>query len=201
VDVRLKHMVEYLDASMAVQRRVAELCGTQILAVADAIAAALRDGNKVLLCGNGGSAADCQHIAAELVSRLSSDMERPGLAAVALTTDASFLTAYGNDYGFDGVFQRQVEALGRPGDVLVAISTSGRSVNVRRAVREGRTNGMVTVGLTGADGLLAEEVDFAVVIPDLNTQHIQEALLPVEHVICLLIEQALFGSRANSFGQ
>jgi phosphoheptose isomerase len=190
---RLKQISGYLNASIAVQGRVADSCATQILAASDAMAVAFTSGNKVLLCGNGGSAADCQHVAAELVLRLTREIERPGLAAVALTTDTSFLTAHGNDYGFEGVFERQVEALGRPGDVLVAISTSGRSENVRRAVRAAKAKGMVTIGLTGEDGPLAEDVLVAIVIPDRDTQHVQEALLPVEHLICLLVERSMFG--------
>jgi D-sedoheptulose 7-phosphate isomerase len=193
MEARLKEISGYLNASIAVQGRVADSCATQILAASDAMVLAFNSGNKVLLCGNGGSAADCQHIAAELLLRLTRAVERPALAAVALTTDTSFLTAHGNDYGFDGVFERQVEALGRPGDVLVAISTSGRSENVRRAVRAAKKQGMVTIGLMGADGPLAGDVLFAVVIPDRDTQHIQEALLPVEHLICLLVERAMFG--------
>jgi phosphoheptose isomerase len=195
MDARLKQISGYLDASIAVQRLVADACATQILAASEAAASALKAGNKLLLCGNGGSAADCQHMAAELVSRITRDVERPGLAAVALTTDTSFLTAYGNDFGFDGVFQRQVDALGRPGDVLVAISTSGRSENVRRAVRAAKSKGIVTIGLMGESGPLAQDVELAVVIPDRHTQHVQEALLPIEHIICLLVEQAMFGDR------
>ncbi len=154
---------------------------------------ALKAGNKVLLCGNGGSAADCQHMATELVGRLSREIERPAMAAIALTTDTSLLTAHANDHGFDGVFERQIEALGRPGDILVAISTSGRSENVRRAVRTARAMGIGTIGLMGNDGPLEHEVEHAVVIPDRDTQHIQEALLPVEHLLCSLVERALFG--------
>ena len=146
-----------------------------------------------MMCGNGGSAADCQHMATELVSRLSAEFERPPIAAIALTTDTSVLTAYANDYGFDGVFQRQLEAIGREGDVLVGISTSGRSENVRRAVRMAKAMSIATVGLMGSGGPLEQEVDHAVVIPSIDTQRIQEALLPVEHLVCLLIEQALFG--------
>jgi phosphoheptose isomerase len=198
---QLEYIAGYLDASIAVQRRVVDSCAAQILAVSDALAAGLREGYKVLLCGNGGSAADCQHMAAELVSRLSHEMTRPGLAALALTTDTSLLTAYSNDYGFEGVFERQVEALGRPGDAVVAISTSGRSENVRRAVRAARAKGMVTIGLIGGNGPLADEVDYAVVIPDRDTQHVQEALLPVEHLICLLVERALFASDPAESGK
>lgn len=195
MDARLRQISGYFDASIAVQRQVADVCATQILAAADAITLAFQAGNKLLLCGNGGSAADCQHMATELVGRLSPEMERPGLMALALTTDTSFLTAYANDYGFEHIFERQVEALGRPGDVLVAISTSGRSENVRRAVRTAKATQLVTVALTGVDGPLADEVDFAIVIPDRSTQRVQEAMLPVEHLICTLVEEAVFGPK------
>jgi|SRR5437660_3895591 len=191
MESRLDQVNHYLDGSLAVMRQVAESCGSEIVAVADAITSALNDGNKVLLCGNGGSAADCQHMASELVSGLARDSDRPGLSAIALTTDTSFLTARANDHGFDEIFERQVQVLGRRGDVLIAISTSGRSENVLRAVRSARGKGMTTVGFVGADGPLAVEVDYAVVIPDHDTQHIQEALLPVEHAVCSLVEQAV----------
>ena len=125
MESRLDQVNHYLDGSLAVMRQVAESCGSEIVAVADAITSALNDGNKVLLCGNGGSAADCQHMASELVSGLARDSDRPGLSAIALTTDTSFLTARANDHGFDEIFERQVQVLGRRGDVLIAISTSG----------------------------------------------------------------------------
>lgn len=177
------------------QGRVADSCSGQVVVAAEAIATALKAGNKLLLCGNGGSAADCQHVATELVSRLSADFTRPALAAIALTTDTSFLTAYGNDYGFEGVFARQVEGLGRPGDVLLAISTSGRSRNVREAVRVAHERGLRTVGMLGEGGPLSEEVEFAIVIPDRDTQHVQEAMLPLEHVLCSLVERSIFEER------
>jgi len=189
----LDEVARWLQDAADLQRKVSAVCGGQIVAAAEAIASALKGGNKLLLCGNGGSAADCQHVAAELVNRLSKQVERPPLAAVALTTDTSVLTAYANDYGFDGVFARQVEALGRPGDVLLAISTSGRSENVRRAVHKARQLGMVTVGLLGEGGPLTEQVDTAIVIPNGDTQHVQEAMLPVEHLICRLVERAVAG--------
>jgi phosphoheptose isomerase len=196
---RLEQITAYLEASIAVQERVADSCAAQILAVSEVVAASVKSGNKVLLCGNGGSAADCQHIAAELVSRLSRNVERPAMAAIALTTDTSFLTAYGNDYGFGGVFERQVEALGRSGDVLITISTSGRSENVRRAARTAKAKDIVTVALCGG-GPLADEVDYAVVIPETDTQRVQEALLPVEHLVCMLVEQAVFGRQDSEAG-
>jgi D-sedoheptulose 7-phosphate isomerase len=184
---------QWMRESAAVQLRVPEACGKQIAAAVELLVAAFKRGDKLLLCGNGGSAADCQHVATELVSRLSSDFERPALPALALTTDTSFLTAFGNDYGFAGVFRRQVEALGRPGDALLAVSTSGRSENVRLAVAAARERGMATIGLLGDGGPLAGEVDVAIVIPTRDTQHIQEAMLSVEHLMCSLVERAMFG--------
>jgi phosphoheptose isomerase len=159
---------------------------------AELIAAAFRAGNKLLLCGNGGSAADCQHMAAEFMSRLRRDFDRPALPAVALTTDTSFLTAFANDCGYEGVFARQIEALGRRGDVLVAISTSGGSRNVLLAAEKARTLGLGVVALIGRQGPLAAQADVTISIPSSDTQHIQEAHLAVEHVICDLVERELF---------
>ena len=133
-DTRSERARAHLTTSAEVTRRTGEVCLDAILKAAEAIAKALRAGGKVLLCGNGGSAADCQHLAGEFMNRLTKDFDRPGMAVLALTTDTSFLTAFANDSGFDGVFERQVRALGRPGDVLMGISTSGKSRNVIRAV-------------------------------------------------------------------
>ncbi len=158
----------------------------------DAITSSLRDGGKLMICGNGGSAADSQHVAAELTSRLTKDFERPGIAAIALTTDTSFLTAYANDFGFDGIFERQVRAIGRKGDALLAISTSGGSANVRLAVQAARDLGIFTVALVGEGGPLESDADQAIVIPSRDTAHIQEAMLAVEHVLCHALERELF---------
>ena len=185
-------VAEWLREAAGVQLRSVDACAAQVSALADLIASAFLAGNKLLLCGNGGSAADCQHVATELVSRLSADFIRPALPAIALTTDTSFLTAFGNDYGFDGVFARQVEALGREGDVLLGISTSGSSKNVRQAIRVARGRGLRTAALVGEGGPLADEVEFAIVIPERNTQHVQEAMLPLEHILCSLVERAVF---------
>jgi D-sedoheptulose 7-phosphate isomerase len=176
----------------ALLRRVGAECDGQVGVAVALIAACLRSGGKLLICGNGGSAADSQHVAAELTSRLTSDFIRPGIAAIALTTDTSFLTAYGNDFGFAGVFERQLEALGRPGDALLAISTSGGSENVRLAVRAARRLGVRSVALVGEGGLIASEADAAIVIPSRVTAHVQEAMLAVEHVLCHAIERELF---------
>jgi len=176
-----------------VKRQIARDGLDAILAAAHLVADCLRAGGKLMLCGNGGSAADCQHVAAEFVSRLTADFERPGLPAIALTTDTSFLTAYANDCGFDGVFERQVRALGKPGDLLIAISTSGSSRNVIRAVEAARGMGLGTLVLTGADGPLASMADVALAVPSRNTQQIQEAHLAMEHAVVDLAERLLYG--------
>jgi D-sedoheptulose 7-phosphate isomerase len=153
---------------------------------------ALDSGHKLLLCGNGGSAADSQHIAAELVGKLL--VKRRALPAIALTTDTSALTALGNDFGFETVFQRQVEALGQPGDVLIGISTSGNSPNVLEAVKLARKMSLKTVGLTGrGGGALAGAVDQALTVPSDNTQRIQESHIMIGHILCELIEAHFAG--------
>jgi D-sedoheptulose 7-phosphate isomerase len=171
--------------------RSAETISADVAAAAEAVTDALRSGSKVLLCGNGGSAADAQHIAAELAGRLT--MERSGLPAIALTVNPSVITAVGNDYGYDMVFARQVEALGARGDVLVGISTSGRSTNVVRALSEARKRGMVTIGLMGAeDGDMAELCDHVVRVPSSETQRIQEIHIAIGHAMCEIVETELF---------
>ncbi|MBM4430821.1 MAG: SIS domain-containing protein [Chloroflexi bacterium] len=186
----------HLLASAEVKRRIAETCLEEILAAAEMITAALRAGGKVMLCGNGGSAADSQHIAAEFTNRLSAELERPALAALALTTDTSFLTANANDHGFEHVFERQVEALGREGDILISISTSGNSQNVVRAVRFCRSRGVKTIGLLGGNGgQLGTLVDLAIVVPSTNTQHIQEGHITVGHILCDLVERVMFDDK------
>ena len=150
-------------------------------------------GRKVLIAGNGGSAADAQHFAGELVSRFYFD--RPALAAIALTTDSSILTAIGNDYGYLDVFSRQVEALGCAGDVFIAISTSGNSANILKAVQSAKAKGLVVVGLTGRGGeKLKELCDICICAPSDSTPRIQECHLVIEHTICACIEETLFGS-------
>ena len=160
------------------------------------IVSALKSGHKVLTMGNGGSAADAQHLAAELVGRFL--MERKALPAIALTTDSSILTAVGNDYGFDEIFKRQVEALGRPGDILIGISTSGNSKNVVRALEAGRTIGVTTIGLLGRDGgEIGKLVDLALTVPAFETPRIQEAQLFVIHTLCDLVEKNIFNLKSE----
>jgi D-sedoheptulose 7-phosphate isomerase len=186
----------HLLASAEVKRRIAETCLDEIVAGAEMIAQSLQAGGKVMLCGNGGSAADSQHIAAEFTNRLRAELERPALAALALTTDTSFLTSNANDYGFEHVFGRQVEALGREGDVLIGISTSGNSENVMRAVKFCRGRSIKTIGLLGGNGgQLRELVDLAIVVPSTNTQRIQEGHITVGHILCDLVERAVFGDK------
>jgi D-sedoheptulose 7-phosphate isomerase len=164
----------------------------EIARAAALITQSFQRGGKLLLCGNGGSAADCQHVAAEFVSRLTKEVVRPGLPAIALTTDTSFLTAYANDIGFDGVFARQIEAIGTAGDVLIAISTSGSSRNVLAAVEAAKRKGIAVVALLGDGGALAAMADIAIQVPSRDTQLIQQVHLAVEHLICHLVEQALY---------
>ena len=163
---------------------------------ADLIITSVRTGGKVLIFGNGGSAADAQHIAAELVNRLNYD--RPPIAAIALTTDSSILTSVGNDSSFDELFERQLRALGRAGDVALAISTSGNSPNVLRAVAAARELGLTIVALAGRDGgKLAAKADVALVVDAQSTQRIQETHITIGHVLCELVEDALYPGDAS----
>jgi D-sedoheptulose 7-phosphate isomerase len=153
---------------------------------------AMKRGHKLLVCGNGGSAADSQHLVAEFVSRLTID--RPALRAIALTTDTSILTAVGNDYAYENVFERQVEALGQKGDVLLAISTSGNSPNCLKALKLARKLGLHTVAYTGNDGgKMKSEADINVIIPSSITMNIQESHVALEHIFCMLVERFYFG--------
>ena len=181
-----------LEESAAVKLRLLASQGQQLEAGATHLVECLGAGGKVLLCGNGGSAADAQHLAAELVGRFK--MERRALPAMALAVNTSSLTAIGNDYGYEHVFARQVAAFGRAGDVLVAISTSGRSTNVLRAVRVARDAGMVSVALTGKDGGdLRSCCDVTVAVPSEDVARIQEAHITVGHIWCEIVERLLFG--------
>ena len=183
---------ECLFQSAEIKRQTALKCSNSIRNAAELIAETFRSGGKVLLCGNGGSAVDCQHMAAEFVSRVAKDFERPALPALALTTDTSFLTAFSNDCGFEGVFERQVQALGRAGDLLLCISASGNSANVIRAVKAAVKINMRTIVLTGSRGRLAGMAHIAISVPSTDTQRIQETHLAIEHIVCELVESMLF---------
>ncbi|EAI2144952.1 D-sedoheptulose 7-phosphate isomerase [Campylobacter jejuni] len=153
---------------------------------------AYRNGNKTLLAGNGGSAADAQHIAGEFVSRFYFD--RPGIASIALTTDTSILTAIGNDYGYENLFARQVQAQGVKGDVFIGISTSGNSKNILKALDLCRQKGIISIGLSGASGGAMNELcDYCIKVPSTCTPRIQEAHILIGHIICAIVEEELFG--------
>jgi D-sedoheptulose 7-phosphate isomerase len=192
MSISINTITERLRLAAQVHETMAQTGSESIAEAARLIAAALRQGGKLLLCGNGGSAADCQHMAAEFVGRLTREHDRPAIPAIALTTDTSFLTAYSNDAGFEGVFARQVAALGSLGDVLLAISTSGGSPNVVAAVREARRKDLKVVALVGQDGTLAQSADVAIRVPTPDTQIAQQLHLAIEHLICHLVERDLY---------
>lgn len=185
-------IADILLTSAEVKRLTAARCSGDAMKAAEMIAACLRSGGKLMLCGNGGSAADSQHLAAEFVATLDHRRPRGGLAALALTTDSSFLTAYANDFGYEGVFARQVETLGRPGDVLIGISTSGNSANVLAACKAARLAGIGVVAMTGdGGGALADHCDILLEVPSSVTMHIQESHIALGHVITLAVERIL----------
>ena len=191
---RQAFLQDELAESAAVKRKIFEQCSDKVLGAVDVIIRALNADKKILLCGNGGSAADAQHLATEFVVRMDPGISRPGIAAIALTTDTSMLTAGANDIGYDNVFARAVEALGREGDVLVAISTSGTSESVTRAVRMATSRRMATIGLLGKDGGETRSlVDVPIVVPSDNTQRIQEGHIAIGHVIVGLVEREMYG--------
>lgn len=193
-------MQRHFAESARVKLEAASACGDAVLAAASLISGAFRKGGRLYLCGNGGSAADCQHLAAEFMCRLGKDIERPALPAISLAADSSFLTAYTNDCGYDGVFARQIEGLGRPGDVLIGISTSGNSANVIKAFEICALKGISTIALCGQGGALAAKADIAISVPSRDTQHIQECHLAMEHLICHLVETELFPAGSVAAG-
>ena len=195
----LTRIERHFVASLEAKQRTLAAMGPRIVQAAELLAERLRQGNKILVCGNGGSAADAQHFAAELVNRF--EIERPGLAAIALTTDSSALTSIANDYAFEQIFARQVRALGRPGDVLLAISTSGHPPNVLVAIDAARELGMATLALTGRDGgRMAEQlgngdIEIRAVAP--ATARIQETHILIIHCLCDLVDWLLFGKEES----
>jgi D-sedoheptulose 7-phosphate isomerase len=182
-----------IEESIAVKKLLLNECSSLIQVCGDILIAALQQGGKLLFCGNGGSAADAQHLAAELVVRFRGSVNRAAIPAIALTVDPSIATAGGNDIGFENVFARCVEAYGRTGDALVAISTSGHSPNVLRACEQARKQGLNIVGLLGAGGgVILPLCDAAVVVPSTITARIQESHILIGHIWCEMIEEALF---------
>ena len=189
-----KFALDSLNESSETKLKMKDLCLEPILSAVDLITGIYKKGNKLLLCGNGGSAADCQHIATEFMIRLNHKIKRPPLCAIALTTDSSNLTACGNDIGFENVFTRSVEGLGNKEDVLIAISTSGNSPNIIKAVEMAHKKGMKVVGfLGGTGGKLKTHVDLPIIIPSANVQRIQEGHITLAHILCELVELELYG--------
>jgi len=189
-----KFAIESLSESAETKINIQSHCVEDIISAVDLIAEMYKDGKKLLLCGNGGSAADCQHIATEFMIRLSHKINRPALAAIALTTDTSNLTAGGNDIGFDNIFARNVQGLGNAGDVLLAISTSGNSPNIIKAVKMAESKNIKTVGfLGGSGGKLKSLINIPIVVPSNNVQRMQEGHITIAHIICELVEEELYG--------
>ncbi|MDQ6978846.1 MAG: D-sedoheptulose 7-phosphate isomerase [Mariprofundaceae bacterium] len=186
-----------MQEGIELRRRCLNQLDNELMTASALMVKSLREGGKILACGNGGSAADAQHFAGELVNRF--EINRPGLAAVAMTHDASVITSIANDFSFDDVYSRQVEALGRPGDILLAISTSGNSTNVLKAVDAAARSKMVCITLSGGDGgAIANHsaVDVSLCIPHPSTPRIQEMHITCLHIICSLIDHTMFGEHA-----
>ena len=182
-----------IEESVIVKQELLAKCSEDILKISSIIINAVKNGNKIMLCGNGGSAADSQHIAAELVVRLRGNINRSAIPAIALTVDTSILTAGSNDYGFEYVFARQVEALGQKGDVLIGLSTSGNSENVINAFSKAETKEMKTIALLGKDGgKINNTVNSQLIVPSNNTPRIQESHIMVGHILCDILERELF---------
>lgn len=192
---QLKESIETMGAVLA-DDSIADAVASAARTIADA----MKRGNKLMVAGNGGSAADSQHLVAEFVSRLTVD--RPALPAVALTTDTSILTAIGNDYSYENIFERQIEAIGKPGDVFLGISTSGNAKNVLKALRLCARNGISTVGYIGNEGGEMKSLcDISVVVPSRVTMHIQECQLALEHILCMMVERLYFGPEFGKLPQ
>jgi len=191
------HLRTHFEEGIELRRRMAETLPAQIARAGEALAAALKTGRKALACGNGGSAADSQHFAAEIVGRF--ERERPGMPAVALTVDSSALTAIANDYDWDHVFAKQVEALGNAGDVLLAISTSGNSKNIVQAIRAAQARGLIVIALTGRDGgamgRMLRANDFHLNIAHPRTMRVQEMHLLAIHCLCEVVDNVLYGEK------
>jgi len=185
IDSRINEIISVLSEINSISKK-------EIEASANVIVECFLSGGKILICGNGGSAADSQHFAAEFVSTFARDLDRKALPAIALTVDTSIITAYSNDFSFDKVFARQVEAYGRPGDVLIVLTTSGSSKNCLEAANQASNLGLKTIAFTQEGGQISKFVDHAIEIPSKNTQHIQECHMVCYHIITELVEEALF---------
>lgn len=188
----------HLWESSILKQKTAKQCLNSIMAATQLIINTFNTNNKILICGNGGSAADSQHMAAELICGLNKNLNKSGLSAISLTTDTSVLTAYANDVNFNKIFARQIQALGKTNDLLIAISTSGNSKNVINAVKIAKSQKLRTVSLSGNNGKLSKITDIAISVPSSNTQYIQESHLAIEHIICELVEEEIFQSKRGT---
>lgn len=195
-EAALKKVMDHAAAGLTARKTFFDTKGELVVEISRAMAVCLASGGKVMFCGNGGSAADSQHLAAEFTNRFR--LERPPLPGLALTTDTSAITAIGNDYSFDEIFSKQVQALGRAGDILVGISTSGTSSNVIRAMREAKRSDIITVGLAGpSGGEMAAVSDFLVTVPAPDTALVQEIHISAGHMMCHLVDHFLFEAVAE----
>lgn len=191
---RKSFITESLKDSSAIKLKVLEICYEDIINASEMILDAVKSGNKLMLCGNGGSAADSQHLATEFMIRLSHDINRKAIPAIALSTDSSNLTAGGNDIGFENIFARNIEGIGRKDDVLIGISTSGNSKNIIKAVQTAKSLGVKTICLLGSGGgKLKDECDLPIIVPSDNVQRIQESHITIGHILCEITERELYG--------
>lgn len=190
---RKEFISQSLTESSNVKLLVLDKCYDEIIKAADILVDAVKSGKKIMLAGNGGSAADSQHIATEFMIRLSHDLNRPAIAAIALTTDSSNITAGGNDIGFENVIARSIEGLGNEGDVFICISTSGNSPNIIKAVEKAHEKSISVVGfLGGKGGKLTDKCDVPIIVPSENTQRIQECHITIGHILCEIVERELY---------
>ena len=185
IDERFQELIDLIP-------RFKEQSENSISAASSMIVSAFKNGNKILICGNGGSAADSQHFAAEFVNAFSRSITRKGLPALALTTDSSVMTSIGNDFSFENIFSRQVQAYSKPGDVLIVLTTSGSSVNCINAILEAKQSGVLCIAFTRTEAKVSELVELTIEVPSKNTQHIQECHILAYHVITELVEKELF---------
>jgi D-sedoheptulose 7-phosphate isomerase len=191
---RKSFITESLKESSEIKLKVLDSCFDDVLKAADIVLDCIKSGNKLMLCGNGGSAADSQHLATEFMIRLSHDINRKAIPAIALSTDSSNLTAGGNDIGFENIFARNIEGIGREGDVLIGISTSGNSKNIIKAVQTAKSMGIKTICLLGSGGgKLKEECTLPIIVPSHNVQRIQESHITIGHILCEITERELYG--------
>ena len=196
IEARLQRLIKSADDSALLRKATVELLGPEIIDLAAIISGVIGSGGKLMLAGNGGSAADASHFAGEMIVRLSSERNRQSLPAIALNTDTTILTAAANDYGFENIFARQIEGLGQKGDMLFVISTSGNSPNLIKAVQTARTRKILTTGLLGSNGgKLAKMVDRPLIVPHTSTQRVQEEHIFIIHILVELIEGDLLNGR------